>query len=139
MFVYVSKVHPDTGEPMSTYVYGDHEGDHKKARVPYGLKLETIGDKPYDACWKLKGVPQEYWGAYDHTNYPDWWIAAADVSLSPVLPVPPTPTPQPTPQPQPPSTSYSLPKVSMEIVLNLGDFQNLTFEQIEKLIKLVKE
>ena len=88
MFVYVSK------NPYA-YVYGDHEGVHKKAKVPYGVKLETIGDKPYDLAWKLRTVPPEYWGAYSHEGYPDWWIAAADVSLTPVVPEPEPPEPIP--------------------------------------------
>ena len=77
-----------------TYVYGDHEGNHKKAKVPFGIALEAVGDKPYDSAWKVTGVPAEYCAGYDHTGYPEWWIAAADVS--PELPIEPE-EPEPLP------------------------------------------
>ena len=93
MFVYISK------SPY-TYVFGTHKLAQKKAKVPLGVRLETADDKPYGGAWKLKTVPQEYWGAYDHAGYPEWWIAEADVS--PVVPMPePDPVPDPEFEPEP--------------------------------------
>lgn len=88
MFIIVSK------EPY-TYVYGTHKGVQKKAKVPFGVLLETVGDEPYGGSWKLKTVPEQYWGTYDHTGYPEWWIAETDVSPAA------QPVPEPPPEPGP--------------------------------------
>ena len=88
MFIYVSK------SPY-TYVYGDHEGTHKNAKVPFGLKLEVIRG-PYDSAYEIKPPPAEYSAPYQ--QYPENWIAEADVVLTPVLP---EPEPEPV-EPEPP-------------------------------------
>ena len=89
MFVYVSK------DPY-TYVWGTHKFVQKKAKVPFGTRLETADAKPYGGAWKLLAVPSEYWGSYSHDGYPEWWIAEADVSVPVSLPFPPPP---PSPEP----------------------------------------
>jgi hypothetical protein len=128
MFIYVSK------SPY-TYVYGDHEGAHKNAKVPFGLKLEVISG-PYDSAYQVKPPPEEYSAAYE--QYPENWIAAADVSLTPVVP---EPEPQPEPQPEPEDGDTVLPiefspAVTMQIKV---DITGASLEEIKGLIKAVKE
>ena len=94
MFIYVSKT-TEAGDPTYTYVYGDHEGVHKNAKVPFGLKLEVIMG-PYDSAYEIKPPPAEYSTGLGYSPYKANWIAAADVSLTP-----PDPATGPVPEPEP--------------------------------------